>query len=264
MQERQQIPIELSFTIDNSSKGTSTYRDPFIPNRYWFKFPAEIQTSTARERMIGFRSLWISRSKRNPMIRFDFKKTGTRWSDTDMWKDYDEENERSMSMYAWMDNSEDWLKFYDSLDRAKTKAFGADFGHDALIFDWKKMAKNHDTNVVARGKYWCAYDHPPLQSSDYSYTLHFETGPNFKDDVTFQMSLINEDSRQLFNGQDLPLPSELAIYARQWDFYDVWDRHSHFLTSDLSSSTNGSYLGYSGTRYNPMKYYRITGDFNNF
>ena len=62
------VPIEQFYVygVNNIEPDTLNteciVRDDNIPNRYWLKFPPTWRTSEQKERIIGFRSLWMNRA----------------------------------------------------------------------------------------------------------------------------------------------------------------------------------------------------------
>jgi hypothetical protein len=262
--KRLNIPIELSFTIDSDSKGTSAYQDPSIPNRYWFNFPAEIHTSTATERLIGFRSFWISRSKRELFLGFSFyKPSGTRWSDDDMWKEFDNLDSYQIVVFSILDITDDWSKLYNDIQKYLSETMSEENVNSSLILRLRERHTKFSDDSVQKGKYWATWDtkfsDEEEDSERKAFTLTFCLGSAFASSVKFNIQILN--NVEIFNASDYP---DLPKATRGVDFYDVWDRHSNFLTSDLSTSTTGSYLGYSLVRYNPLKYYRLNGNFSKF
>jgi hypothetical protein len=61
-----------------------------------------------------------------------------------------------------------------------------------------------------------------------------------------------------FYTTDAPIPYNALM------FYDVWSFHSCLLKSSIVNSTMNNYLGYTGKNYDPVKWYNITNNDDQF
>ena len=85
---------------------------------------------------------------------------------------------------------------------------------------------------------------------------------NKKTDIEKEVDeLINKDFELIFNIAHNTIPNE---YVKQLNFYDVWDRHSCKIFSNLASSSNKNYIGNTDVIYNPIKYFKFTSSDNKF
>jgi hypothetical protein len=190
------VPTELSYTFDQGSHRSTVWRDNDKHNRYWFKFPDELRTSTVKERIIGFRSLWIARSKRRSLLRYEFKKPeGEKWASEgyDIWKEFDNVNEKYIEMASWIDIDEDWLKFYNRLHHLLGLEFGEDNTESTLVFDWNV------TKIREGGSAGMHWSIDGLDSGREAFALMFHLGTKFNRNVSFRVILNNEEVRYIFN-----------------------------------------------------------------
>jgi hypothetical protein len=219
-----------------------------------------------RERIVGFRSLQIARPRKLINIKFIFSKpSNERWStNTDMWKEYDTVNDKSFWTSCALDGN-NWSSFFNKLERKFEKVFGDEFADFAVIVQFLTKYKVDKSKQIQSGKYWSSNDAISPTTNEFMSEFYIGLSDNFNPNVRFKVFFqTNTPSRFLFNAQDFPNTEAEVIPAKYWHFYNVWDRQPIYITSNIATSTNNSYLGYSDTNYNPLKYYRITSNFDKF
>ena len=70
----------------------------------------------------------------------------------------------------------------------------------------------------------------------------------------FKITDVNEDFDLIFNINDNALPED---YVTEMNFFDVWDRHSCKVFSNIASDSNRGYVGNSQIVFMPIKYFKI-------
>ena len=193
------------------------YRDKEKFNRFIFEWPPEWRTSSVRERVIGFRSLWISKEYRHLkfMINIDY-----------------EEDSSSIEVNSWLNDEHDLRKLWYDIRNCiqkfidiQTKAgFKIPFTVDdfSMDFDYKNGTFNN-------------------------YLKFYDA------DAKLDIYPVNDDARAVLNISG-HVPSDDSNIVR---FENIWNGKACCLKSSFSISNGNSYLGYSNKSYEPIKYYRI-------
>ena len=197
------------------------YRDEKILNRYHFEYPPEWRTSSVRERVIGFRSLFISKEYRHLEFDLDIKQIIT-----DPESEECIENEFTVKIDSWLNDDEDFRKIWRDIRKCINKHVSKnkiDFDIDDLQMDYEH--KNNCFNNIL-------------------YTRN--------NNLTIKISNLNDDAKNVLN--TFEVSDEFVKLIR---FENVWDRKPVCLKSNISINNSIDYLAYSNKSYNPIKYYRI-------
>jgi hypothetical protein len=275
------IPIEYCFTFSNEDNDIIS-RDPNIPNKYWIKYPEEWLTSTMKERIIGFRSLFVGRNIRS--FKFSLQIT----------KPHDEEwpsgsivvGDRVLLFTdAQMGSDEDFTSLLEMIFKGMSRYFG-DNNKQAIMLSWGKMKRRMDNNVE-EGDNWCSYNSDedadssinailgPNSNTLYgkdTYGLRFEINRATNEDgrriyfpegTKMKIFFDNSDTNAIFNAYDYPPVLSDLLDAEIFEYYDIYDRHSCMITSNIVDLSN-KYLGYTNVRYTPLKYYKINNSDTRF
>jgi hypothetical protein len=240
--------LEYAYTFDNSSAiGQNVSRDPVLRNRYWFNYPPEWRTANVKNKVIGFRSFWIARAKRHVSFTININKP----ADPTIYQHF---------ISCWFDYDDGLLKLWTELqsDLQDDK--------DYITVDWTELHR-HKTDNVYEGKNYAAYDSEndindsDTDNKDLSFGIRIRL---WKAPLGTEFSItdMNDDAKAFFNALDYN--NIQTTNYNTIDFYDIWDRRSCLLKSNLVSSTMNNYLGYSMTRYNPLRYYKITNNDEKF
>jgi hypothetical protein len=264
------------------------HRDNKIDNRYWIDYPAEWRTSNMSNRIIGFRSLFLSTSKRYIKFALGIKKpTGTKWPSGG--KHQDSEDDVVIMIHCYISIHDGWNILYENLKKQIDKEFGEANNFSYIYIEWTKM-KRRISPVTVSGKNWCYYNNntigpDPIYSEDEVFGLRFTVNhldpisPQFPEDTRififpdYQYNLgddsdflymfnCNEDYIKVMEDYVEKVGEETG--AEVIEFYNIFDRHSCMIRSEIVGWPNENYLGYTNVRYNPLKYYRITDDSTQF
>lgn len=174
---RQMIQQEFVYIINENSNlnqdeyGSLCYRSKDKFNRFIFEFPPEWRTSSIKERVIGFRSLWISEEYRYLTFNLDINIEG--------------ENYFSVPIESWINEENDLRKLWHDIKRCVEKyitKYNKNFDIDNLKmnFDYKNGTFN---NVL------------------------FTTDPS----ITIRVSDLNDDAKAVLNMDDSPDEFEVEI-----------------------------------------------------
>jgi hypothetical protein len=116
---------------------------------------------------------------------------------------------------------------------------------------------------LPEGENWSLYDdydpNPPHWGWCYGITFYISADYPF----SFSITNLSYDTEILFNADEYNDDVHKENYAKNIEFYNVWDLKSCMLTSSIVNNENG-YLGYTNARYEPIKYYKITSYSNVF
>ena len=86
------------------------------------------------------------------------------------------------------------------------------------------------------------------------YSPEIIDGTTYYTKCMFKITDTNEDFDLIFNKNQNPLPEDYVI---EMNFYDVWDRHSCKIFSNIASNSSRGYIGNSQIELNPIKYFKI-------
>ena len=225
----QEIVYKLVKIDPENRYGEICYRDKDKPNRYWFKFPENWTTSTVKERVIGFRSLWIPLAQR--ILTFELE-------------------------IALIDSSSsNWINVAFLIYLNVSDHF------EDII---KKMLKQIQEHIDKNKEEWESQSLPCLTSD--MLNIRYETKNKMKCFIityneanvdkkglylSFRLHKLNDDAKAIFNTTDM------EENTRCIECEGIWTRHRCLLRSSISINNSKNYLGYSQNNYNPIKYYKI-------
>lgn len=235
------VPMEHVYLYEyddednDDDKISQVRRDKAKRNRFWFAFPSEWRTSTQSERIIGVRSLWISKVYRHLSFHFEINKETV--------KEPRKTTRLGFDVHSWWDYEKDlrelWLDFRSYF--AKSIELN------------KSTWEQAGTPVITIQDFHMDYSFEKYQGRT-SYSQKFYC-PNMEEEyiTTFSVSDFNDDAKYTLNVPNDYKPEFVYKYI----FYDVWDRHSVLLQSSIATNTHRNYLGFSGIRYSPIKYFKL-------
>ena len=238
------IPLEQFYcygrNLINNSSEINIKRDQLIKNRYWIKFPAFWRTAEQKERVIGIRSLWNSEENRllefHVVLRFD-----------------DEKGEEHLL--------ESNFRFHLPIA-----------GRNSLMYPLNDAMKEHLRREIARqnmSEYFDENDiffhfivyREPNNKNKNKYILTCECPKN----KLYKFTNMNDDTVNVFNSFDeegQPI-RDLSFHTYN-EFPDVWDREYIMMTSSIATNTINNQIGFTGVRYQPIKYYKLESNQINF
>lgn len=244
------VPREYTFFIDpennDNSTNLSVYKDGLIPNRYWFMYPQDWKTSMNKEPMIAMRRMTINKCYRK--IRFTF--AINRYLKNQVIAKPDKEI--NFKVVVNIDFLEDLREIHKAGRKSLAKAIKKEkledvFDEDYFFmdFEYKPLKENNDysTNRLSFVEIFKV----PEETPDYYYSISI-----------YNMS---EDFKQVFNYHD-----ELDIMDSYYDinFYDVWDRHTCFVKSSISSMNAKNHFCQTDQTYTSFKTYKLNTEADRF
>lgn len=220
--------------VEDKEPAKTCYRDKDMFNRFWFEFPPEWRTSSQKERVIGLRTFWVSKTYRH--LQFDLS--------VRYYKDDGQgscaENEFTVPINSWLDYTKDlreiWIDLRSALNRYIEK-------HRE---EWEREGKP----VPSIDMFGMNYEY--YKDEDLNQRILCNILYTNDNNVTVMVSNLNHDARAVLNCEDPP-----EEYARLIRFKNVWDRHSILLKSSICNNNTSNYLGYSHKNYYPIKYFKI-------
>ena len=238
------IPLEQFYSygrnLINKSSEINIQRDKLIKNRYWIKFPAFWRTSDQNQRVVGIRSLWNSEENRllefRVILRFD-----------------DEEGEEHLLEFNfryylyWTGRNPITLRLNEAMKEHLRREIakqnmGEYFDEDDLFFNF----------IVYQGN---------TKKNTNKYILTCECPTN----KLFRFENMNDDTVNVFNSfDDEGNPVRETSYHTYEEFPDVWDREYIMATSSIATNTINNQIGFTGVRYQPIKYYKLESNQINF
>lgn len=247
------IPIETALFSEDGEI------DPEKPWRWWFKFPDIWTTSNLGEKIVGIRQIYLMKNRRN--IRYTLKLKKYRYTKTDDAEmiDNDSVNELVVEIISWLPTESDLREIYDNMVRAlkvaiedneKTKT-------DKQVSFVMSSSNTGKVDIQMDGvfqKYQDRYSFVEQIYCPNNYQQETIEGIPYYTKCMFKIEDENEDFHLIFNTKQNPLPDE---YITEMNFYDVWDRHSCKIFSNISSDTKRLYIGNSQVEYANVKYFKI-------
>ena len=232
-QFEQEIVYKLVKTDTEDRYREICYKDKDQPNRFWFKFPENWSTSTVKERIIGFRSLWIPLAQR--ILTFE------------------------LDMILEDDSGEECIT--NQIQIPFLIYLNVNHHFEDIIKDMLKQIQEHIDKNIDKWK----SDKLPCLSKD-MLNIRYETKNRLKcflistnkenvEDkglsLTFKLYKLNDDAKAIFDTTDMD------TYTESIECEGIWTRHRCLLRSSISINNSKNYLGYSQNNYNPIKYYKI-------
>ena len=199
------------------------YRDENKCNRLIFEYPSEWRTSSIRERVIGFRSLFISKEYRHLEFDLDIKEI---INDPETQECVEKEH-IGIRIKSWISEEHDLRKLWYDIRNGVEKYMkknSIDFEIDNLQMDFDY--KNNTFNNVLK---------------------------SFDENITLRVYNLNDDAKYVLNYFNEKIPE----YSQEIRFENIWNRKDCCLKASFSISNANNYLAYSNKSYNPIKYYKI-------
>ena len=211
-------------------------RDKNINNRYWLKVPSMWRTSEQKERIIGIRSLWNAENNRQLMFAVHLETINGETGELEIL---------------------DFTFVFDLLVESR----------NPLPISLNNEMRSLLANVIneqGKGHVFNVYDitFNQLIEADNKYRLTVSTTSDTK---YFQFYYMNDDTVNVFNHFDKDgNPVRETELASSYEFYDVWDREFVMVTSSIATNTTKNQIGFTGVRYQPIKYFRLQSNQTTF
>ena len=246
MDNRQKYEQEFVYILDPDNEEElkdpdkrmfkTCWRDPVMNNRYWFEFPPEWRTSSQRERIIGLRTFWVSKTFRRVWFDLDiryFEDNGTETM----------ENAFTVPIKCWLDYEKDLREIWYDL-RSQVKAYIAEHKEQ-----WEREDKPvPSVSMIQMDYLYIEKDNRVLLGN------HLFANPGYEEDIFLRIRNLSDDAKAVLNCEE----PETDDYHSDIIFEDLWDRHSILLKSSICNNNTSNYLGYSHKNYNPIKYFKIS------
>ena len=233
--------------------------DPELKWRWWFKLPDIWTTSNIGEKIVGIRSIYLMKNRRKIEYTLHLKKYKyTKTDDAEMIED-ETVNTLTVRMVSWLPVDKDLREFYVDMfaqvnaaieENNKTKTpqqiafemnntdvYRRDIQMDG-VFEKHQNRRSFVEQIYCPNK----------------YADEIIDGTTYFTKCMFKITDVNEDFDLIFNINDNPLPED---YVTEMNFFDVWDRHSCKVFSNIASDSNRGYVGNSQIVFMPIKYFKI-------
>ena len=227
--------------------------------RWWFKLPDIWTTSNIGEKIIGIRSIYLMKNRRKIKYTIHMKKYKYSYIDSGIMIHDETENELIVPIVSWLPVEKDLREFYIDMlgyinsaieENNKTKkpeqiafemntrnAYKRDIQMDG-VFEKYENRRSFVEKIYCPNK----------------YSPEIIDGTTYYTECKFKITDTNEDFDLIFNKNQNPLPEDYVI---EMNFYDVWDRHSCKIFSNIASNSSRGYIGNSQIELNPIKYFKI-------
>ena len=250
-----QIPQETVFM----SKAETTTQDKIIKNRIHFQFPKNWSTNTFKTNIIGIRSMYITKGYRNATIQLKL---------TLIIIDLDD----NVTEESYIINVD---KFFD--DETLLKDFITKINDHIQAISWKNMPPNFNQALRCYYDFVADDENTDFHKSRFVITSPYNELPEEdrtlniagKGGVTsgyiyhfeFEILSMNEDCKNILNfSNDTREDISKPVYT-----YNVWDRNSCILFSNLAYMSEKSFLGHTRRHeLNEIKYYELTNSNQSF
>ena len=227
--------------------------------RWWFKLPDIWTTSNIGEKIIGIRSIYLMKNRRKIKYTIHMKKYKYSYIDSGIMIHDETVNELIVPIVSWLPVEKDLREFYIDMlgyinsaieENNKTKkpeqiafemntrnAYKRDIQMDG-VFEKYENRRSFVEKIYCPNK----------------YSPEIIDGTTYYTECKFKITDTNEDFDLIFNKNQNPLPEDYVI---EMNFYDVWDRHSCKIFSNIASNSSRGYIGNSQIELNPIKYFKI-------
>ena len=211
--------------------------------RWWFKLPDIWTTSNIGEKIVGIRSIYLMKNRRKIEYTLHLKKYKYTKTETAEMIEDETVNELAVKLVSWLAVERDLREFYsDMLGQVNTAIEENNKTKKPEQVAFEMSAKDPNKRDVQMDGVFESYQNR-MSFVEKIYTR-----------CKFMITDTNEDFDLLFNINDNPLPE---YHVNKIDFYDVWDRHSCKVFSNIASDSNKGYIGNSQVDLNPIKYFKI-------
>ena len=257
------IPTETSLFSEDGEI------DPELKWRWWFKLPDIWTTSNIGEKIVGIRSIYLMKNRRKIEYTLHLKKYKYTKTETAEMIDEKTVNELTVRMVSWLPVDKDLREFYVDMfaqvnaaieENNKTKtpqqiAFEMNntdvYRRDIQMDGVFEKYQNRRSFVE---KIYCPNEYPSEIIEGTTSPGSESLGTTYFTKCMFKITDVNEDFDLIFNINNNPLPED---YVTEMNFFDVWDRHSCKVFSNIASDSNRGYVGNSQIVFMPIKYFKI-------
>ena len=279
------IPLEESYLL---KEGVKTDYDV---NTYIFKYPKEWMTSDKGEMIIGVRTIWLDMRRRKVKYRIKIRKyykyaynklknEHPDWSDDEIYKNIptDESAYVEFDCVHWLSIDEDlrgmWTRFCKIANYHFNK-YNNEYPENPVKFDLYYDYDKQDAmerEVQWDGEYQQQHNcfvetiFSPRNNNP-SDPFYVDIALDFKTEYDENGKLIRNDFIDILNigdGQFENKPEQYKRFQRQFNFYNVWDRHSCKVSASFANDGKRNYVGNSQSLFNPIKYYKVNSTSDTF
>ena len=228
--------------------------------RWWFKLPDIWTTSNIGEKIIGIRSIYLMKNRRKIKYTIHMKKYKYSYYIDGSIMIHDETvNELIVPIISWLPVEKDLREFYIDMlrylnsaieDNNKTKK------PEQIAFEMNTQTA-YKRDIQMDGVFEKYENRRSFVEKIYcpnKYSPEIIDGTTYYTKCMFKITDTNEDFDLIFNKNQNPLPEDYVI---EMNFYDVWDRHSCKIFSNIASNSSRGYIGNSQIELNPIKYFKI-------
>ena len=227
--------------------------------RWWFKLPDIWTTSNIGEKIIGIRSIYLMKNRRKIKYTIHMKKYKYSYIDSGIMIHDETENELIVPIVSWLPVEKDLREFFIDMlrylnsaieDNNKTKK------PEQIAFEMNTQTA-YKRDIQMDGVFEKYENRRSFVEKIYcpnKYSPEIIDGTTYYTKCMFKITDTNEDFDLIFNKNQNPLPEDYVI---EMNFYDVWDRHSCKIFSNIASNSSRGYIGNSQIELNPIKYFKI-------
>ena len=228
--------------------------------RWWFKLPDIWTTSNIGEKIIGIRSIYLMKNRRKIKYTIHMKKYKYSYYIDGSIMIHDETvNELIVPIISWLPVEKDLREFFIDMlrylnsaieDNNKTKK------PEQIAFEMNTQTA-YKRDIQMDGVFEKYENRRSFVEKIYcpnKYSPETIDGTTYYTECKFKITDTNEDFDLIFNKNQNPLPEDYVI---EMNFYDVWDRHSCKIFSNIASNSSRGYIGNSQIELNPIKYFKI-------
>ena len=262
-----QIPQETVFM----SNADTSYQDKLVKNRIHFSFPKNWSTNQNKTNIVGIRSMYITKGYRNAEISVQVT-----LNSVDNLSDVQKIESHTIKID----------KFFD--DYTPLKDFITKLNEKFRSIEWEHLdAPNFEPNLALKCYYEFILDqeNPDFHKSRFVMKSPYNDLPEEDRTVKkgtslvewmiyyfeFQILSVNDDCKQLLKyiedtrTDDSSGKEDKNKYAQPIYTYDVWDRNSCIIFSNLAYMSEKSFLGHTRKHENKnIKYFELTNNNQSF
>lgn len=252
---QKQIPQETVFM----SKAETSYQDKLIKNRIHFQFPKNWATNQNKTNIIGIRSMYITKGYRNAEIEIKIT-----LKSFDISESISDVETKIIKIDKFFDDytllKEFITKINDYIQYTTWNFTPPNFNQSLrCYYDFIKDEENTDFD---KSRFVLKSPYNELPEED--RTTERGSG-GLSDPITyffeFEIVSMNEDCKHILNFQS----DEREDKSKPLFTFDVWDRNSCILFSNLSYMSEKSFLGHTRKHeLNSIKYYELTNSNQSF
>ena len=227
--------------------------------RWWFKLPDIWTTSNIGEKIIGIRSIYLMKNRRKIKYTIHMKKYKYSYIDSGIMIHDETENELIVPIVSWLPVEKDLREFYIDMLRYLNSAIEENNKTkkpEQVAFEMNTQTA-YKRDIQMDGVFEKYENRRSFVEKIYcpnKYSPEIIDGTTYYTKCMFKITDTNEDFDLIFNKNQNPLPEDYVI---EMNFYDVWDRHSCKIFSNIASNSSRGYIGNSQIELNPIKYFKI-------